>query len=85
MASLESMHRKQQRELLRSGGAVECLSLASRTQPPQSHTPTLGGNCSTKWEADDLDQVNRELFGEAAGEENEATVALTPTVTSTAD
>lgn len=81
VASLESMHRTQQRELLRSGGAVSCVSLASISHPPQSHTPKLGGNCSTDWDADDQGELNRELFGDAqAGEENDATLVLTPTV-----
>lgn len=86
VASLESMHRKQERELLRSGGGVDCVSLASMSQPPQSHTPKLGGLCSRNWEADGHEQVNRELFGgeSLAGEENDATPALTPTVLASA-
>ena len=81
VASLESMHRKQQRELLRSGGGVDSVSLASMSHPPQSHTPKLDGNCSRNWEADDQGELNRELFKDTqGGEENDATLVLTPTV-----
>jgi hypothetical protein len=79
LASLESMHRKQQRELLRSGGAVDCVSLKSVTPLPQSHTPKLGDRCDASWEAENHNSVNRELFGRAAvGEENDVALALTP-------
>jgi hypothetical protein len=81
VASLESLHRKQQLELVHSGCHAGGLSLASVSQPPLSHTPRLGAQPNKSWEADDQDQVKRELFADvAAGEENDSSVALTPTL-----
>lgn len=80
------MQRKQECELLRSGDGADGVSLANMSQAPQSHTPpNLGGHCRTNWEADEHDQVKRELFGEAPGEENDAALALTPATASAAN
>lgn len=86
VASLESMNRQQQLQLLRSGG--DGISLASISHVPQSHTPKLGAEGKIGLDTDVHGNVTRKLFGDvhtADGEENDVTLDSTPTAITAVD